>query len=108
MNAGFLEACDPQTASSGTNFACALGYNQLLGTGFDEQTSGIDPGARGSAATGWLQTSAPVEDPGGEIELFFVTWDAGDCVLDSTTLIDDFQWSLADTPTGTEPVPMPN
>jgi len=103
VNAGFLEACDPQVAN-GISFACALGYDQLLGTGFDEQTGN----PRGSAGTGWLQTSAPIEDPGGEIDLMFVIWDAGDCILDSTAVIDDFQWSLEDTPTGTVPVPVPN
>jgi hypothetical protein len=104
--AGFLAACDPQTTSSGTYFPCPLGYGPLLGTGFDEQTTGVDPGSRGSASRGWLQMSTPIENPGSEIELFFVTWDAGDCVLDSTTVIDDFQWSTNSTSVATQPIAM--
>lgn len=95
VNAGFLEVCSPQSAG-GKNFPCALGTDLLNGTGFETH-----------AATGWLQTTAPVTG-GQTIELFMVTWDAGDCVLDSTTLLDDFQWSLEETPTETAPVPVPN
>lgn len=95
VNAGFLEVCTPQQAG-GKDFPCTLGAGQLTGTGFE-----------GAAATGWLQTVTPVENPGEEIVLELGAWDSGDGVLDSTGLFDNFKWELDATPTGTEPVPNP-
>ena len=95
VNAGFLEVCTPQSAG-GKNFDCTLGAGQLEGTGFE-----------GAAATSWLQTSTPLENPGEEITIEFGAWDSGDGVLDSTGLFDNFTWELEETPTGTEPVPNP-
>jgi hypothetical protein len=99
VNAGFLQVCHPQTASSGEFFECMLGPSQLAQTGFDDGMN--------SAATGWLQTTAPVENPGGDITLEFSIWDSGDGILDSTTLIDNFRFEAVETPTQTEPVPPP-
>ncbi|MBI4950644.1 MAG: choice-of-anchor L domain-containing protein [Myxococcales bacterium] len=104
VNAGFLQVCEPQTAG-GKVFPCQLGSQQLTGTGFEGTDPVFDPG---HAATGWLVTSAPLEVAAGlDIELRFAIWDSGDGVLDSTVLIDNFQWSLNETPTGTEPVDIP-
>jgi len=101
VNNGFLEVCSPQTAG-GKNFTCQLGTGPLQGTGFDAMDwSGPH------AATGWLETQSPVV--GGEIfTLRFAIWDMGDEILDSTVLIDNFQFS-ADESTGsvTNPVPVP-
>jgi hypothetical protein len=59
------------------------------------------------AATGWLQTQAPVK-PGDTITLLFTIWDSGDGVLDSTVLVDNFQWSAdAAQDTTTTPIPPP-
>src|SRR5262249_168190 len=68
--------------------------SSLASTGFD-----------GHAATGWLQTQAPVT-PGSEITLLLTIWDSGDGVLDSTVLLDKFAWS-ADPPTGPTTPPVP-
>ncbi len=95
VNAGFLEVCTPQSAG-GKTFECTLGAGQLDGTGFE-----------GAAATGWLQTATPLQNPGEEITIEFGAWDSGDGVLDSTGLFDNFEWQLEETPTGTEPVPTP-
>jgi hypothetical protein len=95
VNAGFLEVCSPQMAG-GKNFPCSLGIEQLGGTGFEDH-----------AATGWLQTVAPLENPGDNVILEFGAWDSGDGVLDTTGLFDNFSWSLEDTPTYTEPIPNP-
>ena len=100
VNAGFLQVCQAQTASSGAFFPCELGTAELSGTGFD------DGGPQNSAATSWLQTTAPVENPGGEITLHFAIWDSGDGVLDSTTLLDDFKFEVV--PANTETVPIEN
>jgi hypothetical protein len=99
VNAGFLEVCNPQMAGE-KNFPCLLGPSQLIGTGYDEQING-------SAATGWLKTSSAVEDPGGEITLFFTIWDSGDPDLDSTVLLDNFVFNVDGAPTVTEPVDVP-
>ena len=95
VNNSLLQVCVPQTAGD-KNFSCPLGSDLLDGTGFDElDRSGPH------AATGWLQTRAPVE-PGSTITLRFAIWDSGDEILDSTVLIDNFEWSVepaADTET---------
>jgi hypothetical protein len=96
VNAGFLEVCYPQTAG-GKVFDCALGPGELAGTGFDEQPNG-------SAATSWLETTAPVE-PGSTITLRFAIWDSGDGILDSTVLLDNFRFKVEGGTTRTIPVP---
>lgn len=107
VNAGFLEVCGcdggPPCNAGNKTFACALGRDQLLGTGFDD--SEFDPW--NSAATGWLVTTAPLEQPGGEITLQFAIWDSGDGVLDSTVLLDNFTFDPGDATTQTAPVPVP-
>jgi hypothetical protein len=80
-NTTLLQVCKAQTAG-GNQYDCPLGPAGLEGTGFE-----------GKGATGWLQTTAPVE-PGSIINLRFATWDSGDAILDSLVLIDDFQWSI--------------
>lgn len=93
VNAGFLQVCTPQMAG-GKQFDCPLGPGELNGTGFET-----------NAATSWLQTKAPIENPGSEITLDFMIWDSGDTAYDSTTLIDNFRFELDETTTGTQPVP---
>ena len=102
VNSAFLEACVPQVAG-GKSFACALGTQPLVGTGFEPTQD--EP--RGHAATGWLQTSAPVAG-GEEIELLFAIWDAGDHLRGSTVLLDDFRWQAEEaSEPGTVRVPSP-
>ena len=79
VNAAFLEVCEPQE-TGGKNFDCSLGTGDLEGTGFE-----------GHGATGWLEVKTRVI-PEQTIELFFVIWDSGDGLLDSTALIDNFRW----------------
>jgi hypothetical protein len=87
VNNGFVEVCDRFTYRGRKNgmpftreFPCKLGNGELAGTGFEEH-----------AATGWLQTRANVI-PGEDITLRFAVWDAGDSILDSTVLLDNFTW----------------
>ena len=96
VNNSFLQVCTPGT-HGGKSFACPLGRSLLSGTGYDgtadcgQPLFGTDPDV--GAATGWLQTTAAVT--GGEtMTLRFVIWDSGDPVLDSTALIDSFEWEL--------------
>jgi hypothetical protein len=74
-------------------YDCELGNDQLTDTGFEDR-----------AATGWLETKAPVE-PGAVIKLRWGVYDSGDGLLDSTTVIDHFRWlgDPADSP-GTKPL----
>ncbi len=76
------------TGRGTTYYPCPLGTKLLEGTGF---ASPEESGPH--AATGWLQTQAPVE-PGQEIKLRFAIWDVKDHHLDSTVLIDNFKWSV--------------
>jgi len=86
---------------------CGAGAAQLQGTGFDSWDSNGDvvgiyddffggcfdsqPSPVKSGATSWLRTTAPVQ-PGSEVTIRFAIWDAGDAVLDSTAIIDNFKW----------------
>ncbi|MBK7397721.1 MAG: putative metal-binding motif-containing protein [Myxococcales bacterium] len=91
VNNGFFEVCTPGTSfTGGKTFPCSKGTKELEGTGFWD----TDPKQNGS--TSWLQTKAPVK-PGEEITLQFMIWDAGDHILDSTVLIDNFKWDAKPT-----------
>lgn len=93
VNNSLLQVCAPQQAG-GKMFNCPLGNAGLSGTGFEEH-----------AATGWLTTTAPVDTVRGkEITLTWAIWDQGDGILDSTALIDDFQWSV-DAADGAQTLP---
>lgn len=105
VNNAFLEVCGcssgPPCYAGGKTFSCALGNQELTGTGF-----GLDVG-QDHGATSWLVTQAPVE-PNTTIKIRWGTYDSGDGVLDSTTLIDNWKWvAEPGTQVGTEPVPEP-
>jgi hypothetical protein len=100
VNNAFFDVCGcasgPPCSAGGVSFACALGTSELTGTGFE-----------GHAATSWLQTTAPITQ-GQEFQLRFLAYDAGDGILDSTGLTDNFQWiAEPGVAIGTEPVPDP-
>lgn len=99
VNNSLLQVCEPSEETP-TPFPCPLGNELLAGTGFDH-SGGFGPDEPGGG-TGWLTTSAPVK-PGSEITLLFSIWDSGDTSLDSTVLIDDFQFSLDDAKIVTKP-----
>jgi hypothetical protein len=93
VNNSMLQVCTPRLAG-GKNFTCPLGPSTLAKTGFENH-----------AATGWLTTTAPVDGVTGKtITLTWAVWDQGDGILDSTALVDDFQWS-GDPAMGTQTVP---
>jgi hypothetical protein len=107
VNAGFLEVCGcaggPPCQAGGKSFTCKLGNTELQGTGFDEDPFGMG----NSAATGWLQTTTPIQQPGSDISLLFAIWDSGDGVLDSTVLIDNFAFDVNQGDTTTVPIGVP-
>jgi hypothetical protein len=106
VNNAFLQVCGcqgnpPSPCIAGNKtFPCALGDTDLIGTGFGFDTAGQDHGS-----TGWLQTKAPVP-PGSQITIRWVVYDSSDGVLDTSTLIDNWQWiATAGVAVGTVPVP---
>lgn len=103
VNNAFVEVCScfggPPCTAGAKKFDCKLGNKGLKGTGFDDVNN--------SASTSWLVTKSPVT-PGEEFILRWAVYDSGDGKLDTTTLIDHWQW-IADSGTmvGTGQIPTP-
>jgi hypothetical protein len=87
VNNAFLTVCGPPGNYGGKNFTCPLGDTQLIGTGFGQDTAfGQDHGS-----TYWLETKAPLKGH-EDFTLRWGVYDSGDGILDTTCLIDNFQW----------------
>jgi hypothetical protein len=89
--AGAQTGCDPR-ARPGVS-TCPAGPSELAGTGFGS-TGQFCPGGGTSVsggATGWLSSQAPVM-AGETFTLDLMIWDTGDGELDSSVLLDNFQW----------------
>jgi hypothetical protein len=104
VNAGFLQVCNACSVN-GKTFDCPLGYGEIAGTGFETNTNTDECGIQGSAATSWLVTTAPIDNPGEEITLHFAVWDSADGWLDSTVLIDNLSFEVEEGEVGTIPLP---
>jgi hypothetical protein len=98
VNNAFLTLCHSgEMKADGTTQTCATNVSLsspglLAGTGYDRADSSYgDPQAITGGSTGWLTTTSPVT-PGETITLTFYVFDEGDQVLDSSVLIDNFQW----------------
>lgn len=116
VNNSLLQVCEPG-AYGGKTFACPQGAAQLQQSGFGNHELCAEPGPLFSpgpfgprqtskspgAATGWLNTTAPVAG-GSVITLRFAIWDSGDSVLDSLALIDHFTWSVETPVIETKPI----
>jgi hypothetical protein len=102
VNNSYLQVCNPGTYG-GRTFTCPLGNGDLEGTGF-QGTSPCNTN-KPAAATGWLQTTAPVE-AGSTITLLFSIWDTADAILDSLVLLDSWRWTLEER-TIPETIPVP-
>lgn len=107
VNNAFVEACGcssgPPCVAGGKTFDCSLGNQYLMGTGFGSDLAfGQEHGS-----TYWLVTQAPI-DPGSVFTIRLVAYDSGDGVLDSTALVDNFEWlAQPGTTIGTKPIPDP-
>jgi hypothetical protein len=94
VNNAFLDVCgcpgNPPFSchAGGKTFPCSLGDLDLLGTGFGFDT---DPSEQDHGSTGWLRTTAPVAK-NSQIVLRWAVYDSTDGVLDTSTLVDNFQW----------------
>ncbi|MCC6554773.1 MAG: hypothetical protein IT372_17500 [Polyangiaceae bacterium] len=100
VNNAFVNVCGcsggPPCSAGGKTFTCPLGTAELTGPGFE-----------GHAATSWLKTQAPAE-PGSTITIRWAAYDSGDGILDSTGLVDNWQWiAEPGTVVGTDPDPPP-
>jgi hypothetical protein len=95
-NTGYLTQCAAPANTCSVSYTGCTGTTGLVGTGFDLAGSGTCNVLRG-AATGWLTVNGATT-PGSQITLRLAIWDSGDGVVDSTVLLDGFQW-LATTPT---------
>jgi len=89
VNNGFYESCMPKGC-----YSCPDGIGALQGTGMEYGYTG--------GATKWLTTTAPVV-PGETMTLELMIFDVSDNILDSLTLLDNFQWSITPSAVGTEP-----
>ncbi len=87
VNNGFFDYC----AAKGCN-TCPLGTGALAGTGMTNGNTG--------GGTSWLTTTAPIV-PGEVMQIEFIIFDVSDHILDSLTLLDDFEWSLDPSGVGT-------
>lgn len=87
-NSSLIEVCGcavPPCMAGGKTFACDLGNQGLVDTGFTS-TQGEDHGS-----SGWLVSTAPVT-PNQAITIRWTTYDSGDAILDTTTLLDNWRW----------------
>jgi hypothetical protein len=116
VNIDFFNRCTPGASvgclrSNGANpdpplatATCSAGPSELGGTGFgdtyDTQCDNGNVQATLGGSTGWLTTSAAIQ-PGEQFTLEFMVWDAGDGLLDSSVLLDHFQWIGGTVSTGT-------
>ncbi|HSO37440.1 MAG TPA: choice-of-anchor L domain-containing protein [Labilithrix sp.] len=98
VNNGFFDRCTPNASigcrggSPGTS-TCPGGAEELAGTGFGILGNYCGGGGQTVAggATGWLSSQAAVT-PGETFTLDLMIWDTGDGDLDSSVLLDNFQW----------------
>jgi hypothetical protein len=85
VNNGFFDVCQPKTCNT-----CPGGTGELAGTGMGTTGGG----------TVWLTTTAPVV-PGETMQIEFMVFDVSDQILDSLTILDNFQWSVDPSGVGT-------
>jgi hypothetical protein len=110
VNSGLLQVCREESGVA-RDIDCELGPDLLAGTGYDREESTCVSETdsmledRGGASTGWLRTSVPIR-ASQLMTLKFVLWDSGDPLLDSTVVIDNFQWVVEDAPSGAVTTPI--
>jgi len=100
VNNGFFDRCTPGATIGCEGDArpgvsqCPAGPAELAGTGFGIMGNycyGRGGTTTAGGATGWLSSQAPVK-PGETFTLELMIWDTGDGDLDSSVLLDNFQW----------------
>ncbi len=103
---GVFRVCDTQATkpfcwdNDVSAASCALGASALTGTGFEADGT-LPTDCTIGGGTSWLRTSGNVR-PGEIVELRIATWDVGDHILDSLTLLDNFHWLTTAVNPGTK------
>lgn len=98
VNNSFFQACTSIVPADnlGYTHACSQALSTLNGTGYEikyGQTSlTVGNLNKGSGATNWLKTTAPIE-PGETFTLSFIVFDEADGILDSAVNLDNFRWN---------------
>jgi len=87
VNNSFFSICQNSSSKPQTQH-CTMPISAIMGTGYDKDDGGGEPIG---GSTGWLTTTVPVV-PGDHLKLRFIVFDEGDGILDSSALIDNFQW----------------
>ncbi|HEX7664180.1 MAG TPA: choice-of-anchor L domain-containing protein, partial [Polyangiaceae bacterium] len=111
VNAAYVDHCTPdagipcyasqaQIDDAGLSWPCGAGTQELSGTGYGIVQTGCSGPASAGAGTGWLTASAPVS-PGETFTIDLMIWDSGDGIIDSSTILDRFQWLAAAPTAGT-------
>lgn len=91
-NSGYLTQCAPSPSGCPVTYSACTTTAGLTGTGFDlPGATPCDPSALRGAGTGWLTISGAAT-PGSQLTLRLAIWDSGDGIIDSTVLLDAFQW----------------
>jgi hypothetical protein len=106
VNNSLLGVCAPGRHGD-KDFACPMGFEPLVGTGFEDCAfSLVTPSGfsgifgrdqKYGASTGWLNTEFAVS-PGEVVTLRFSIWDSGDSSLDSLAIVDHVRFRLRDAP----------
>jgi hypothetical protein len=98
VNNAFFQDCTTITSSDnlGYTHTCTGALSLLTKTGYElkyGQTSfTLGNGNKGSGATDWLKTTAPIQ-PGEQFTLSFIVFDEGDGLMDTAINLDNFRWS---------------
>ena len=98
VNNSFFQACTSIVPGDnlGYTHACGQALSTLNGTGYEikyGQTSlTVGNLNKGSGATNWLKTTAPIQ-PGETFTLSFIVFDEADGILDSAVNLDNFRWN---------------
>lgn len=99
VNIAFFDVCEYNAAYP--QYPCANGPDEMVGTGFNTWNN--------AGGTQWLESRAPIQG-GQEFTIRWAIWDTGDNSVDSTAIVDNFQW-IANGGTvtvGTIPIPDPH
>jgi hypothetical protein len=98
VNNAFFQDCTSIVSGDGLGYthACSGSLTPLAATGYEIAycCSPLTNGNvnKGSGATDWLKTTAPIH-PGETFTVSFVVFDEHDGILDSAAILDNFRWN---------------
>jgi len=98
VNNSFFQDCNSIVSGDNLGYvhSCSGALSLLNGTSYEikyGQTSlTLGNLNKGSGATDWLKTTAPIQ-PGETFTVSFIVFDEGDGILDSAVNLDNFRWN---------------